>query len=89
MSHRHAVIDAASAGIASVGPAPRGEGDDVNDDTRTGGVPCITHVGMVGVPVTDQDRALDFYVGVLGFEKRVDVAYGPDARWVEVATKTA
>jgi catechol 2,3-dioxygenase-like lactoylglutathione lyase family enzyme len=57
----------------------------VNDQTRTGGVPRITQVGMVGVPVTDQDRALAFYVGVLGFEKRVDVAYGAGARWVEVA----
>ena len=57
----------------------------MNDQTRTDRVPCITHVGMVGVPVTDQDRALDFYVGVLGFEKRVDVAHGPGARWVEVA----
>ena len=46
---------------------------------------CITGVGTVGVPTTDQDRALDFYVGKLGFEKRRDLPFGPGLRWVEVA----
>jgi catechol 2,3-dioxygenase-like lactoylglutathione lyase family enzyme len=45
----------------------------------------ITRVANVGIPVNDQDRALDFYVGRLGFEKRRDVAFGPGLRWVEVA----
>jgi len=45
----------------------------------------ITHVGTIGVPVTDQDRALEFYLEKLGFEKRMDFAYGHGARWVEVA----
>ncbi|HET9050643.1 MAG TPA: VOC family protein [Candidatus Dormibacteraeota bacterium] len=36
------------------------------------------------VPVTDQDRAIDFYVGKLGFEKTSDVPYGRGDRWVEV-----
>jgi catechol 2,3-dioxygenase-like lactoylglutathione lyase family enzyme len=46
----------------------------------------ITEVGTVFVPVTDQERALAFYVGVLGFEKRVDFVYGKEGiRWVEVA----
>ena len=44
----------------------------------------ITRVGRVAVSVSDTDRALDFYVGTLGFEKVVDVPMGPDARWVEV-----
>ena len=44
----------------------------------------ITKVGRVCVPVSDTDRALDFYVGTLGFEKVVDVPMGPDSRWVEV-----
>jgi lactoylglutathione lyase len=44
----------------------------------------ISDVRTVGVPVSDQDRALEFYVGVLGLEKRVDAAFGP-GRWVEVA----
>jgi catechol 2,3-dioxygenase-like lactoylglutathione lyase family enzyme len=40
---------------------------------------------MVGVPVTDQDRALAFYVDGLGLEKRVDVVRGDGTRWIEVA----
>jgi lactoylglutathione lyase len=32
----------------------------------------ITGGHTTGIPVSDQDRALDFYVGTLGFEKRVD-----------------
>ncbi len=45
----------------------------------------ISQVGTVMVPVTDQDRALDFYTGSLGFEKRGDTPYGDGQRWVEVA----
>jgi catechol 2,3-dioxygenase-like lactoylglutathione lyase family enzyme len=45
----------------------------------------ITHVGTVSVPVADQDRALEFYVEKLGFEKRMDFAYGQGERWIEVA----
>ena len=45
----------------------------------------ITHVGTVIVPVSDQDRALEFYLDKLGFEKRSDIRYGKDERWVEVA----
>ena len=49
----------------------------------------ITEVRTINVPVTDQERALDFYVGKLGFEKRLDVTYGPDQRWIEVAPSGA
>ena len=45
----------------------------------------VTQVGRVCVSVSDTDRALDFYVGKLGFEKVVDVPMGPDMRWVEVS----
>jgi catechol 2,3-dioxygenase-like lactoylglutathione lyase family enzyme len=45
----------------------------------------ITDVRTVGIPVVDQDRALTFYVGTLGFEKRLDVPMGPGRRWLEVA----
>jgi catechol 2,3-dioxygenase-like lactoylglutathione lyase family enzyme len=44
----------------------------------------ITEVGRVMVVVSDQDRAIDFYVDKLGFEKRSDVPYGDGDRWVEV-----
>jgi catechol 2,3-dioxygenase-like lactoylglutathione lyase family enzyme len=45
----------------------------------------ITQVGRVCVTVADTDRAIDFYVGTLGFEKVVDVPMGDAGRWVEVA----
>jgi catechol 2,3-dioxygenase-like lactoylglutathione lyase family enzyme len=45
----------------------------------------LTQVGRVCVTVADTDRALDFYVGTLGFTKVVDVAMGDSMRWVEVA----
>jgi lactoylglutathione lyase len=44
----------------------------------------ITGVRTVGIPVRDQDRALEFYTEVLGLEKRLDMAYGRE-RWIEVA----
>jgi len=45
----------------------------------------ITQVGRVMVPVSDQDRAIDFYGVKLGFELRADIQYGDGDRWVEVA----
>jgi len=44
----------------------------------------ITQVGTVIVPVSDQDRALEFYLDSLGFEKRADMPFGRGDRWVEV-----
>jgi catechol 2,3-dioxygenase-like lactoylglutathione lyase family enzyme len=46
-------------------------------------------VRTVGIPVTDQDRALEFYVGKLGFEKRLDAPFGEGRRWIEVAPPEA
>ncbi|HEY5848176.1 MAG TPA: VOC family protein [Microlunatus sp.] len=45
----------------------------------------ITDVRTVAVTVQDQDRALDFYVDTLGFEKRLDAPISPTMRWIEVA----
>jgi catechol 2,3-dioxygenase-like lactoylglutathione lyase family enzyme len=45
----------------------------------------ISKVGRVCVTTADTDRAIDFYVGTLGFEKVVDEPMGPGMRWVEVA----
>jgi catechol 2,3-dioxygenase-like lactoylglutathione lyase family enzyme len=45
----------------------------------------ITRVGTVILPVSDQDRALEFYVGTLGFETRLDGSFGDGERWIEVA----
>jgi catechol 2,3-dioxygenase-like lactoylglutathione lyase family enzyme len=45
----------------------------------------IGKVGTVCIAVSDVDAAIEFYVDKLGFEKRVDVPFGGDYRWVEVA----
>ena len=42
-------------------------------------------IATVIVPMADQDAAVDFYVGKLVFEKRVDIPFGPGPdRWIEV-----
>ena len=45
----------------------------------------ITGMRTVGIPVRDQDLAVDFYVGTLGFDKRLDADMGGGRRWIEVA----
>jgi predicted enzyme related to lactoylglutathione lyase len=45
---------------------------------------AITNVQLLSVPVSDQDRARDFYVDVLGLELVQDTRMGPDMRWVMV-----
>lgn len=53
--------------------------------TETSTATNITQVGTVIVPVSDQDRAIEFYVEKLGFEKRSDTPFGAGDRWVEVS----
>jgi predicted enzyme related to lactoylglutathione lyase len=48
----------------------------------------ISDVRTVAVPVRDQQRALEFYGGVLGFETRMDSPF-PGGRWIEVAAPGA
>lgn len=49
----------------------------------------ISHIRLLSLPVSDQDRARDFYVNVLGFDLLRDNPMGPDQRWVEVGPKGA
>lgn len=49
----------------------------------------ITTASTVGIYVSDQDRALDFYANKLGFEKLVDEPMGGGSRWIEVAPRGA
>jgi catechol 2,3-dioxygenase-like lactoylglutathione lyase family enzyme len=44
----------------------------------------LEQVGRVCVTVADTDRAIDFYVDTLGFDKVIDVPMGDAGRWVEV-----
>jgi catechol 2,3-dioxygenase-like lactoylglutathione lyase family enzyme len=52
----------------------------MNAESRT----HLTDLQTVAIPVSDQERALDLYLGTLGFEKRRDTPFGP-VRWIEVA----
>jgi len=46
----------------------------------------VREVKIVGIPVTDQDRALSFYVDTLGFDKRLDVPISAGKRWIVLGT---
>ena len=44
----------------------------------------IDQVQIVSVPVSDQERAKDFYLNTLGFELRQEAPFGDGMRWIEV-----
>jgi catechol 2,3-dioxygenase-like lactoylglutathione lyase family enzyme len=56
---------------------------------RYGDPVTITGVQVLSLPVSDQDRARDFYVDVLGFELLRDAQMQPGLRWVQVAPRGA
>jgi hypothetical protein len=63
------------------------EGESPSDGRRIMDAPqrTITGIATVGIPVTDQDRALRFYTETLGMEKRLDdplPQFG--GRWITV-----
>lgn len=47
--------------------------------------PHVIKLANVIVAVDDQERALQFYTGALGLEKRADISFGDGNRWIEVA----
>ena len=49
----------------------------------------ITAIHTIGIPVTDQDRAVRLFVDTLGFETRLDAPIGDGMRWIEVAPPTS
>ena len=57
----------------------------VNQSRRHTMSTTITDVRTIGVNVTNQDDAVEFYVDTLGFEKRLDAPISPTMRWIEVA----
>ena len=63
------------------------------DESKNGGemqgVGGIMRVVDVMVPVENQDEAIAFYTGVLGFDLVADKPYGDGQRWVEVAPPRA
>lgn len=48
---------------------------------------AITHIQLFSRPVSDQQRAKNFYVDVLGFELIRENPMGPDHTWVQVGLK--
>jgi predicted enzyme related to lactoylglutathione lyase len=44
----------------------------------------IRKIKFSDIPVSDQDRALEFYVTTLGFTLVTDQPMGPGQRWIEV-----
>lgn len=46
----------------------------------------IQHIDLIGMPVTDQQVALDFYTQKLGFEERVNMEHFEieGIRWIEL-----
>jgi catechol 2,3-dioxygenase-like lactoylglutathione lyase family enzyme len=59
------------------------------EDPVTAAKTLVNKIATMIVPVSDQDRAIEFYVGTLGLQKRVDVPVGDSYRWVEVAPADA
>jgi len=44
----------------------------------------IKRLKFASIPVTDQDRALQFYTEALGFEVYSDQPFSDDQRWIEL-----
>ena len=44
----------------------------------------ITHLKFASIPVTDQDRALEFFTSKLGFKVVTDQAFDDKQRWIEL-----
>jgi catechol 2,3-dioxygenase-like lactoylglutathione lyase family enzyme len=49
----------------------------------------LTHLLVVSIPVSDQDRARAFYQDVLGFELIADTSMGSEQRWVQFGPRGA
>ena len=44
----------------------------------------IKRIKFLGIPVSDQDRALQFYTEKLGFRVLTDQQFGENQRWIEL-----
>ena len=72
--------------MSSANPLDLNDIDQQEHEMNNQSANLIDGVMTIGVPVIDQDRALEFYVDKLGFEKRRDFpGQQPGGRWVEVA----
>ena len=64
-----------------------GDADRPPAMTHTTAATTLTNIGVAMFTVADQDAALAFYTGKLGFEVRGDSRFGEhgEMRWLEVA----
>jgi catechol 2,3-dioxygenase-like lactoylglutathione lyase family enzyme len=67
-----------AGGLSGIDPNSE---EDVVTSTRT----RVDKLNTVVIPVSDQERMIEFYVEKLGLEKRTDIPFGNGYRWVEVA----
>lgn len=44
-------------------------------------------ISVISIPVMDQAKALEFYEGILGFEKKLDIPLGEGNRWLTLVSK--
>lgn len=44
----------------------------------------ITNIKFVSIPVSDQERALDFYINKLGLKVHTDQPFDDKQRWIEL-----
>lgn len=44
----------------------------------------LSRIGQVSIPVSDQQRALEFYTQKLGWNVTTDVSFGEGQRWIEL-----
>ena len=47
----------------------------------------IMRIRIVSIPVQNQENALNFYIGKLGFVKKLDIPLGEGNRWLTVVAK--
>jgi predicted enzyme related to lactoylglutathione lyase len=45
----------------------------------------VKRIKFIGIPVRDQDRALEFYTETLGFRILTDQQFTPTQRWIELS----
>lgn len=43
-------------------------------------------IKLTSIPISDYDKALEFYTDILGFEKKRDIPLGEGARWITVVS---
>ena len=51
--------------------------------------PIKMRVTIISIPVRDQEKALQFYTGKLGFLKKLDMPLGGGNRWLTLVSKEA